>query len=290
MNYTKLLFASFGFAACFNITSKVLIITHAYNRPEFIPLQDSTFKKFLKDDYEFVVFNDARDPKVKKEIYEICKKLNLRCIRIHQEIHDRPYLYRWPGEDYNSACCRCANVVQYSLNEIGFQHNDLVAIVDSDLFLIKEFSIREYMKNCQLAGIEQKRHHVDYLWNGIVFFDMPNLPSKKEIDFNCGKVDGIPVDVGGQIYHYLKKHPNLSVKYINQWHTDDFTENHDTLIKNGLNEKTLSFYDIKIPNAVFILDSTFLHYQSGTNWNRNSPEYHRTKFKKLEAFINHIIS
>ena len=119
---------------------------------------------------------------------------------------------------------------------------------------------------------------------------MPNLPSKNEIDFNCGKVNGIGVDVGGQVYHYLKNNPDLPVKYINQWHTDDFSESRDTLIKNGLNDKTLSFYEIQVPNAVFVLDSTFLHYQSGTNWNRNSPEYHKNKFKKLETFINHIVS
>lgn len=40
---------------------KVLIITTVYNRPDFIELQAKTFEKFLKDDYRFVVFNDARD-------------------------------------------------------------------------------------------------------------------------------------------------------------------------------------------------------------------------------------
>ena len=70
MNYKKILFI-LSLASYFNYScSKVLIITHAYNRPEFIPLQDITFKKFLKDDYEFVVFNDARDPKIKKDIYK----------------------------------------------------------------------------------------------------------------------------------------------------------------------------------------------------------------------------
>ncbi len=58
------------------ISSKILIITHAHNRPEFIPLQDVTFKEFLKDDYEFVVFNDARDEKIDKEIFETYNQLS----------------------------------------------------------------------------------------------------------------------------------------------------------------------------------------------------------------------
>ena len=37
---------------------RVLMITHAYNEPEFIRMQAETFKKFMKDDYEFVVFNN----------------------------------------------------------------------------------------------------------------------------------------------------------------------------------------------------------------------------------------
>ena len=40
-------------------TDKVLIITHVYNRPDFIEIHAESFKAFLKDDYEYIVFNDA---------------------------------------------------------------------------------------------------------------------------------------------------------------------------------------------------------------------------------------
>ena len=57
-------------------------------------MQHKTLEKFLLDDYELVVFNDARDPKANSEIIEICTTLNLRCFRVPQEVHDRPYLDR----------------------------------------------------------------------------------------------------------------------------------------------------------------------------------------------------
>ncbi len=273
------------------LMSKILIMTHAYNRPEFIPLQDATFKKFVKNDYEFIVFNDARDPQLRKDIFDTCKNLGLQCIRIEQEVHDRPYLKRLPGEDYNSSCCRCANVVQYSLDEIGFKHDDIVVIVDSDLFLIKELDIREYMKDYVVSAVDQARGHVHYLWNCLVFLDVPQLPEKELFNFNCGKVDNISTDVGGHLYYYFKKYSHLPIKYITQWHLQEHSaEVTAKLVKKDLTRKTLSFLDDPIPDSIFMLDATFLHYQNGTNWNNNDPDYHKKKFKKLKKFIEHIIS
>lgn len=267
------------------IESKILIITHAYNRPDFIALQDVTFKTFLKDDYEFVVFNDARDQALRKEIFKVCKALNLRCIAIPQEIHDRPYLKRLPHEDFNHSCCRCANVVQYSLNELGFFHDDIVAIVDSDLFLIKPFSIRKYLEGYALAGLNQQREHVNYLWNGLVFFDMPNLPDKQTIDFNCGAVEGVSIDVGGHTYHYLKKHKDVKVRYINEYYPHKLNkEPIEKLSDFGITEKTMKFVTVGFDRSALLLDSTFFHYQSAA-WDNRGPKYHNEKTAMLQECI-----
>src|ERR1700733_11055839 len=87
---------------CMNaLSAKVLIVTHSYNRPDFIELQHETFAQFMADEYEFVVFNDGPTNKLAKEIEETCRKLTVRCIRIPQEIHQTPYLPRQPWEDWN---------------------------------------------------------------------------------------------------------------------------------------------------------------------------------------------
>ena len=46
---------------------------HNYNRPDFINIQQATFKKFLKDDYEYVVFNDATDQNLAQQYSDPCK-------------------------------------------------------------------------------------------------------------------------------------------------------------------------------------------------------------------------
>lgn len=196
------------------IASKVLIITHNYNRPDCTEIQVKTFKKFVKDDYEFVVFNNAQDPQKRQDIRNVCQKHSLRCIEIPQEIHDRPYLFRAPQENKNHACCRVANCIQYSLDVLGFKHDDIVVIIDTDMFLIKPFSFRDFMRGYDLAGVPQRRGPVTYLWQGLIMFNMQTLPDKEQLNFNCGSIEGQPCDVGGYSHKYLKSHPNVKIRFF----------------------------------------------------------------------------
>ena len=191
----------------------VLIFTYSYNRPDFIEIQYKTFKKFLKDDYEFIVFNDARESTMEERINAMCRKYGIHCIRIPQSIHNKPYLQRWPGESFNAPAVRNSNVVMYSLDQVGFVHKGIVALLDSDMFLIKDFSIKEeYMKNYNLAGLEQQRGTISYLWIGLAFLDMNTMPNHRSINFNCGRVGNTPVDAGGQTYNYLHDNPDVKIK------------------------------------------------------------------------------
>src|ERR1700733_12744545 len=213
-------FFTFIFLTFFNynglVASKnVLIMTYSFNRPDFIEIQDKTFKKFLKDDYTFVVFNDATQEEVSNQIIETCNRLNLPCIKIPQSIHDTPYSqrnYRHPS--IRNASTRNANVVQYSLDTLGFDHDGIVMIIDSDMFLVKEFCVQEFLDGFDIAGVPQLRQHIEYIWVGLVCFNMQTLPDKKTIDFHCGQIDGIKVDTGGQTYHYFKDHPEVMKKPI----------------------------------------------------------------------------
>ena len=196
-----------------NLSAKILLFTYSHNRPDFIKIQHDTFKKFLKDDYELVVFNDARDRSMEQQINNMCRECGISCIRIPQEIHDRPYLTRWPGESNHAPAVRNCNVVQYSLNEVGFKHDDIVALFDSDMFLVKDFSIRKYLENYDIAGIRQG---IGYLWIGLAFLDMRTMPNKTTINFNCGRVNNIPVDAGGHTYCYLRDNPDIRARYFAQ--------------------------------------------------------------------------
>ena len=71
------------------------VITCVVNNPIFIEIQYKTLKKYLKNDYEYIVFNDAKpypdltngdDANIRKEIEELCKKLDIKCINIIKQI------------------------------------------------------------------------------------------------------------------------------------------------------------------------------------------------------------
>jgi hypothetical protein len=281
----KFFFYFFLIAFC-SVEAKLLVITHAYKRPDFIILQDKTFRKFLKDDYKFVVFNDARDPYIYNAIKQICEGLNIECIPIPQEIHRRPYLPRMPGELYDHPAVTCANVVQYSLDTIGFAHDGLVMIIDSDMFLVGDLNVSEYMKDCDIAGHAQSRGPVTYLWNGIVFFNMNTLPSKRELSFNCGRVEGQPCDVGGYTYYYFQKHPEVRKKFLDQV----YVERHMEEPRINQHPYLQLMIEEKVPNSEFFLRYKLFHYRGGGNWDRQSGAYHIHKTEALHKLVDFAIS
>ena len=287
--------------------SKVLIFTYAYNRPDFIETQYKTFKKFLLDEYEFIVFNDAIKVDMIKKINTMCKKYNIRCVRIPQAIHNMPYLDKSPKNHnlarFHFCSVRNCNVVQYSLDILGVDHDDIVALFDSDIFLIKEFSISQFLHNHKLAGPmvpcsqtfwphDCAKFHPDikpfeYIWIGLVFLDMSQITNKTAINFNCGFVhNNIKVDAGGYTY-YLFKSSGVTPKNISRISLGTLlcdackgisnpqsscTHNTDTLKEIGLTDRTIQLAQaMPLLNAKegryieFLLYGTLIHYRGGTN-------------------------
>lgn len=233
------------------LLTKVLIFTYAYNRPDFIEIQHKTFQKFLLDDYEFIVFNDAANKDMLQQITEVCKKLHIACIAIPQEIHQRPYLSRpispWFPTRLQAPAVRNCNVVQYSLDTFGFDHDDILILIDSDMFLIKEFSVRDYLKEYELAGYHRtcanapdnfhncRRDHphcpmVEYVWIALVFIDMQKISHKHTLNFNRGIINANAhktfLDSGGFTNYHLQNVLTTRVKRINRTRVEQlFCEN-----------------------------------------------------------------
>lgn len=268
------------------VSSKILIITHSYNRPDFIPIQEKTFKAFLKDEYEFVVFNDARTESISKKIENMCASLNIRCIRIPNSIH--------VGRDTPNY--GCADVVQYSLDTFGFDHDGIVVVLDSDMFLIKPLNIAEYLKGYDLFGCIQHRgpcpdnttFKVTYIWNGLVFMDMRTLPNKRTMNWDCGVINGERVDVGGHLHYYLKNNPSLRVKFYSAISTNHLPQDPAQLHQYN-NDPFVAKWLHKIPRGMELhADNHFLHHYAGTNWCDYSADYLTRKSILLNNFINEI--
>lgn len=286
--------------------TKVLIITTSYNRPDFIELQFQSFTHFLNDDYEYVVFNDAPENSiVKKEIEDTCRRLGIQCIRIPANIHNKP--------NRQSAGDRHIEGLQFALNTIGYDYNGIVTIIDSDVFMLKSFSIEKYLEDHDIAGKIEARLNLNtrvrYFSPVLIFMNMQTLPNKKTISFEGGYIEGLACDVGAHTYYYLKNNPKIKTQFFTMMRCLNIGFQGNDLVKKpghcstcsnstclsctwnlmdqGFDDHTISFIQTcPDDNIEFILNHTFLHYRCGSNWNNQSSEYHAIKTQTLRTLLN----
>ena len=64
----------------FSIHGKVRILTFHCNKPEYILLQNLAFSHFMKEDYEMIVFNDAKDSEMNDKITKNFIDLGIKCV------------------------------------------------------------------------------------------------------------------------------------------------------------------------------------------------------------------
>jgi hypothetical protein len=224
------------------------IFTTVVNRPEFVEIQDKLFKKYLSNDYEFHVVDDSISLEIENQFKDICEKRNLKYYKKPENI-----------TPMNPAQA-CAAAVQWTYdNLININHkNDLVCFFDSDMFLIDNFDVENYLSDAVIAGLPQVRGPITYMWNGIMFFNMPKI-SKIDpyINFRDGSVEGYLTDVGGQTWRYFTKN-NIKMKETDVQYPTHYEE------IDLQNDQVTKGYNFELH-----LDGKFLHYRAATNWHSN---------------------
>lgn len=313
---TSIILMLFLFCSQLDASEKILILTYSYNRPEFIEWQCNTFKKFLQDDYEIVVFNDACDKAICDQIEQMCIKFEITCMRVPQTHAN------------NAPSCRHQDAIMYSMQTIGFHYDGIVCMFDSDMFLIKPFSIVNFLRGHDIAAWGQHRpHDVYYLFPGVVFLDMRMLPNKETMSWIGGTVNGSACDTGGYMHHYLKNNPYIRRRTMNsmifcngasedqiklwiptvestrwfrstrksQWIYDDGenksnskgTCSTDELSKFGLSEAAIRLLKSDLPGSCqILLDGTFYHYRAAS-WDFTIDQ--NKKMSLVSRFMSEII-
>lgn len=280
---------------------KVLIVTCSYTRPDFIEIQSKTFKAFMQDEYEFIVFDDAPDAPTSNAIKNMCKKLSITHQRIPQVVHMasnrkqignfvRSSIPVYIDEQRGNVSCRASDSLNYLLQNVAFNHEGIVCLVDSDLFLIKKFSIADFMQEYDLYGCIQQRNHITYLWTGLMLFNNAKLPNKHTLTLDCGKVDGVGVDTGGHLHCYLQENKSLRIGFYSNTHIDDLPKDANALQMRGYTQPEAQFIMNNPSRMEFHIDNNFLHYCAGGNWDKLPQQYHINKTKVLNSFIDSILT
>ena len=284
-----------------------------FNRPDFVHLQSRTLKKFLNDEFELIVVNNANVKNLHEAISKACKIEGIREIRVDRNI------------DYNAARAYPGYHHSIAMNEIMATeikvHNDICVILDGDVFLLGDYSFSERMRESSLLGAFQHRKGRYWLTPVVIGFKPFELPDFEQINligshiynenpenvncdlsyyprlveqnyiFDCpvciGRVDSdsekhIPLDTGGEMYMYLRTHPE--VKVVKASSTSHIKEANIEILppkfRNKYNESfAFEFYDGK-----------FLHYCRSSNWDHQTNDYHTVKTSLLTEMIDSAFS
>lgn len=278
------------------------IISPVCNNPIFIEIQYYTLKKYFLGNFEYIIFNDAKnfkdktnnnDETMRQQIIDICKKLNILCINI-------------PNEHHKYTTCISTRSSESMNHILQFQkkYPDKYLILDSDMFLIDYFDSKKY-DNYDCSIVLQKRqineNPIYYFWNGLCYMNMNKIQNVDLMDW------GTPqnYDTGTLMTNWLSTQIHndniISPEDIRWKHDKSFsinkiyfirhlwstTWNENEIPQNLLkNNKLLEFLkqDIRNTNSLFyceLYDDVFLHYRGGSNWNHIDFNNYKTSTHKL---------
>lgn len=252
--------------------SKVKIYTWADKAPELIYRQYETIKKFVKDDWEFIVFNNVPATILdrQKRIKQICKELDIKCL----DVRFRTFI--------SGAAQICAWGIFWAYHRFFRWEKDTIHVIfDSDMFFIKDFNFNEYLGDNDICAIHQRRGDIEYLWNGIVIMRGGELPDKNHFDYRLDKINGERTDVGGRLHHWMKRNPDLKIRYIRQI---------NQLGLDGakmLPEKLRDDYNLEY--GFQLIESSILHYRAGSNWQKKSQDFVDEKKNYLNRLLDELI-
>jgi hypothetical protein len=191
-------------------------------------------------------------------------------------------------------------------------------VIDSDMFLIRPYSIARALQHQHLAGVhwgtqdQETGEGKSYLWLALILLNNPRLPERETICFNCGVLPGTSAicDSGGWTHLYLNKHRDtLQVGELKFQQGHEFfcpyryapaeLQNFDDLSAEEIARRlvargfTPAEVDLALqaPYTIELLgENHFLHYRAGTNYENYSDEQLAPKDKLLLEFFDRIVS
>lgn len=299
------------------------IITIEHKNPHYIDLQYKTLQKYLKNEFQYCVYNNAlwnEDDHV--EINKVCKDFQIECVEYNTKL---PH-YPGPSESHCDALMQIWNDYKNT--------NEKIVIINSDMFLIRYINFENIFDNKPMAFIPSystTNKHAMAAWSGLLFLNMQTIPNKNDFDMSLGYVDGERVDTGGKTRNYFKNN-KVDANFLEFWTIEDYTENEFTVNLNGnirfkLNRKNKQniyshkFFDYELErtdyenyllhNYEYILekikkynfpdhplaiqfmklynenieDSFLFHMQGGSNYINKSEEYMKQRFEATIKFL-----
>lgn len=238
------------------------IITVAVNNPTFIRIQYELLKRYVKIDYTFRVYNDAKDwsdfsnfedPTISQKIRDVCSTLNIECIDVPNKHHANiPFPSKRIADTLNY-------VHKYQCETFPGEY----LRIDSDMFLVADCDFNEY-RQFPCAYVSKEGFGRKYCWSGFFYLRDTREQANQTIDWSCVKYEAgeaMTTWIAAQVNPYTIVR---SSTYPERLHSFVYT---DPRNDGGLFSE---MYDRK-----------FYHYRAGGNWLGHGKELHENLTQKL---------
>jgi hypothetical protein len=273
-----------------------LFLTCIYAYPELLYIQQACWKRFLKQNFQFLVVDDSEDPSVAPEIKAICSELGyiyLRC-PAHSGIrgsspsfrHAAALNYGWKA------------ALRYLEETPSIQY---IGTLDTDLFPVSPIDIEaEFETAYDCVAAQAKAESVVHLWPGFALFrkDQEGVIRIEEIRWDL--VEG--TDTGGATSLYLSNTEQpVRVSFVD-FHLGIHREEFLNHARESLPAPLISFCeeDIRVAStysARWFSDclvtrrrSVLFHLRNVSNWSQNSVEYQFYRMVRFETAIRAVLA
>lgn len=254
---------------------KISIFSFAVNDKFPIDIMRRQFTKYLKEDFDFVLFNDAFDPQMEENINIIASFNQIKCVKVPQNIHP----VQNPSECY-------AATLNWAVREYAVNNNcEIIVLLHSDVFPICDVSVSEIMGEHIAASTMEFRiingKGINYFYPAFTIINMKLLKNVYELDF--GLDPGL--DVGGRTKKFIEDNAN-SVKFLANHQTSYFLA---TLDKEPIAEyfkDDLAICRAHGLSAGWIAEG-FYHYMAGSQWNAGNPVFASGHKKRMDLFLKY---
>jgi hypothetical protein len=260
----------------------ISVMVPVYNRPDFVELQYLLIKKYLKEDFEYFLYDNSDRPECTEAFAEISKRLGINYLRIDQGYRAQIGADPSRGAGYS---------LDYAIDHNIENYNRPCLVLDSDLFLFDYFEVTSKFDEADLWGVGQTESgpngYVKYYNNQLLLLNVDKLPNLKGYGpFTPDIVEGRFCDCGGRLHNYFKeneiRHRGVNVLHSGHITLENIQNCPDCFIDYFLKEiEICDKYggDWGCRGFSEIFADKFLHFRAGSNWigHKNEMVTERTK-------------
>ena len=242
-------------------SSKVIVVTIAFNNPDLVGIQAEALRKFLHEDYTHIVVDNSPDDHERAEVRTVAESWG----SVYLPAPSNPYSWIDPSVSH-------AFALDWAWHQVVAKLKPEIAVyLDHDVFPTKPSSFRRLLGDKLVAGYQRKSEQRWLLWPGLFVVGFPEF-SKFRVSF-MPKAD---TDAGGSLWWtvYSKIAPER-IRFLGR-----------QVVAFGDTSKR---YVDGSPGEIHVFEDGWVHLVDGSGWSDGVAKMERLPRDGMEGNLQGII-